>query len=328
MTMDRGPGEPDEKGGRKRAGIAAWEFLGSWKLGLGLSTRCFLCLFLAGSATAAPITFAAIGDFGSDYISTRQVAWRINSWQPQFIITLGDNNYPAGSAATIDRNIGQFYHDYIGRYKGRYGMGAFTNRFFPSLGNHDWLTTNAQPYLHYFNLPGNERYYTFTRGPVQLFCLDSDKNEPDGTSHDSPQAQWLQEQLANSTAVWRLVYFHHAPYSSGEVHGTHTGETSRMRWPFHEWGVDAVLAGHDHVYERVHTNGLVYFVNGLGGDSKDKFHPVPVAGSAVRYNTDFGALRIDAAENYILFRFFSRHGAQIDSYRMEPQRRPAAPAAR
>jgi hypothetical protein len=183
------------------------------------------------------------------------------------------------------------------------------------------MTTNAQPYLQYFTLPGNERYYTFKRGAVQFFCLDSDKNEPDGTSPDSLQAQWLRDELTNSIAVWKLVYFHHAPYSSGAVHGTHTGETARMRWPFPEWGADVVLAGHDHIYERVHTNGLVYFVNGLGGDSWDKFHNVPVPGSLVRYNGDYGALRIDAAENYILFRFFTRWGRQIDMYRMVPKSR-------
>ena len=275
--------------------------------------------FGPANLTAAPITFGAIGDFGSDYISTRQVAALVKSWKPQFVITLGDNNYPNGAAATIDRNIGPSYHEFIGDYRGRYGPGAVTNRFFPCLGNHDWAATNAQPYLDYFTLPGNERYYTFQSGPVQFFCLDSDPREPDGTSPDSVQGRWLQQQLTNSTAVWRLVYFHHAPYSSGYFHGTHTRECARMEWPFHQWGVDAVLAGHDHIYERVHTNGLVYFVNGLGGDSRDKLITAPLAGSVVRYSADFGAMRIDAAENYILFRFFTRHGRQVDSYRMEPK---------
>lgn len=274
------------------------------------------------SAHSAPITVGVIGDFGSDNIPTRQVAKLVKSWQPHFVLTLGDNNYPVGSAATIDRHIGQFYHEFIGGYQGRYGAGSLTNRFFPCLGNHDWATPKAQPYLDYFTLPGNERYYAFTRGAVEFFCLDSDKNEPDGTSPDSPQGQWLQQQLTNSTATWKLVYFHHAPLSSGAIHGTHTKETLRMNWPFHRWGADAVLAGHDHVYERIHTNGIVYFVNGLGGDSKDKFHTTPVAGSVVRYSTDYGAMRIDASTNYMLFRFFSRHGQQIDSLRLVPKARP------
>ena len=85
-----------------------------------------------------------------------------------------------------------------------------------------------------------------------------------------------------------------------------------------------MLAGHDHIYERVHTNGLVYFVNGLGGDSKDKLHFPPVPNSAKRYSDDFGALRIDAADNYLLFRFFNWRGTQIDSYRMIPRSRQNA----
>ena len=284
--------------------------------------HCSLLLFLIPWAvSAAPITFAAIGDFGSDNVSTRQVARLVKSWQPQFIITLGDNNYPSGAAQTIDRNVGQFYHEFIFPYLGGYGAGAASNRFFPCLGNHDWTITNAQPYLDYFTLPGNERYYTLARGPLQLFCVDSDRHEPDGCTPDSTQGHWLQQQLAQSRATWKIVYLHHAPYSSGVLHGSHTGECAHMRWPFSEWGADAVLAGHDHIYERVLTNGLVYFVNGLGGDSKDNMHFPPVPGSAKRYSADFGALRIDAAENYLLFRFFNWRGTQIDNYRIVPRPR-------
>ncbi len=299
-------------------GIGTWSFIGPWALGLG---HCLIAL-TASAAPSPPVSFAVIGDFGSDNIPTRQVAKLVKTWQPMFVLTLGDNNYPSGSAATIDRNIGQFYHEFIGGYRGRYGAGAVTNRFFPCLGNHDWVATNAQPYLDYFTLPGNERYYTFKRGPVEFFCLDSDKKEPDGTSPDSTQGRWLRQQLTNSAAVWKLVYFHHAPFSSGIVHGSHTGETARMNWPFREWGASAVLAGHDHVYERIHTNGLVYFVNGLGGDSKDKFHATPVAGSVVRYSADFGAMLVNAAETSILFRFFNRYGTQLDSYRMAVEEKP------
>src|SRR5881394_118662 len=88
-----------------------------------------LLLLLAGAWTAgsihgALITAGCIGDYGSDYLSTRQVARLVKSWQPQFIITVGDNNYPHGEASTIDRNVGQFYHEFIEPYQGRYGTGA------------------------------------------------------------------------------------------------------------------------------------------------------------------------------------------------------------
>ena len=99
-----------------------------------------------------------------------------------------------------------------------------TNNFYPILGNHDWLTTIGQlpkPYLDYFSLPGNERYYDFIRGPVHFFAVDSDINEPDGITSNSIQGQWLQSALSASTSPWNVVYLHHSPYSSG-LHGSNT----------------------------------------------------------------------------------------------------------
>jgi hypothetical protein len=129
-----------------------------------------------------------IGDYGLAGSPEAAVADMIKSWQVEFIITTGDNNYPNGAAETIDANIGQHYHDFIYPYFGEYGEGAEQNRFFPSLGNHDWYTAAAQPYLDYFSLPGNERYYDFIWGPVHFFALNSDFNEPDGIHANSAQA--------------------------------------------------------------------------------------------------------------------------------------------
>lgn len=177
---------------------------------------------VAPSATPTPlpaIRFAVIGDYGLDGAGLQQVADLIKSWNPDFIITTGDNNYPSGSAATIDNNIGKYFHDYIAPYKGQFGGGSSQNRFFPTLGNHDWLAPGAQPYLDYFSLPGNGRYYSFTWGPVEFFSLDSDEHEPDKVGRSSTQAAWLKAGLAASSAPWRIVYFHHPPYSSGTTHG-------------------------------------------------------------------------------------------------------------
>ncbi len=198
------------------------------------------------TATALPfVRFAAIGDYGSGEQAERDVADLIFSWNPDFIVTLGDNNYPDGTAETIDQNIGQFFHTYIFDYQGQYGPGSEIIRFFPTLGNHDWTTNKAQPYLDYFNLPGNEYYYDFTWGPVHIFALDSDSRQPDGVSQNSIQAQWLEQKLAESNSPWKLVIMHAPPYSSGLE-----GSIDWMQWPFQEWGADAVLSGHDHSYER------------------------------------------------------------------------------
>jgi glucose/arabinose dehydrogenase len=263
------------------------------------------------------IRFAVIGDYGDASQPELDVANLVKSWTPDFIITTGDNNYPDGTAQTIDQNIGQYYHEFIYPYTGTYGPGAATNRFFPSLGNHDWHSPNARPYLDYFTLPGNERYYEYVWGPVHFFVLDSDSNEPEGISSSSVQATWLQNRLAASTSAWNLVYMHHPPYSSGSQHGSST----TLQWPYAAWGADAVLAGHDHTYERIFQNGITYFVNGLGGRSIYTFG-TPISGSQVRYDGDYGAMQVDASESQITFRFINRAGVTIDTYALI---KPATP---
>ena len=138
----------------------------------------------SSTATIAPLSpaptpinsvrFAVIGDYGLAGEHLDAVAKLVKNWQPDIILTVGDNNYPEGEAATIDENIGAYFHEFIFPYTGVYGEGAQENRFFPALGNHDWNTLGAQPYLDYFPLPGNERYYDFVWGPVHFFAIDSD----------------------------------------------------------------------------------------------------------------------------------------------------------
>jgi hypothetical protein len=260
--------------------------------------------------TPVSVTFAVIGDFGITGPNEAAVANLVKSWNPAFIITVGDNNYPGGASTTIDPNIGQYYADYIYPYMGTYTRTSTLNvsRFFPSLGNHDWNTPDARPSLDYFTLPGNERYYDIVQGPVHLFAIDSDAHEPDGITSSSIQAQWLQSHLVNSTSCWRLVFFHHAPYSSGP-HGSNT----TLQWPFQAWGADAVLAGHDHDYERILVNGLPYFVNGLGGA---QIYPILVAvpGSQVRYYARHGAMRVMATSSTLKFEFIDVDGAVVDTY--------------
>jgi tartrate-resistant acid phosphatase type 5 len=252
---------------------------------------------------ADAVRFAVIGDYGKAGSKAEAVAEMVIGWEPDFILTTGDNNYDVGAAETIDENIGQYYHDFIAPYVGEYGEGAGDemdeNRFFPTLSNHDWQTDDAAPYFDYFELAGNERYYTFTAGGVQFFALDSDYNEPDGIRSDSIQAEWLQDALTDSTATWKLVYFHVAPYSSG-----HHGSSPIMQWPFAEWGADAVVTGHDHIYERLEVDGIPYFVNGVGGGAIYALE-TPLPESQYRYNFSYGAMLVTATQSEITFEFYS-----------------------
>ncbi|GAB4580694.1 MAG: hypothetical protein Fur0022_34360 [Anaerolineales bacterium] len=261
------------------------------------------------TAEPTPFVFAVIGDYGSDGAIEDAVANLVFSWNPEIIITTGDNNYPNGSAETIDDNIGQYYARFIAPYNGVYGPGGQINRFFPAPGNHDWHGNSLQPYLDYFTLPGNERYYDFTWGPVHFFALNSDSREPDGVGASSVQAVWLQQTLASSTAPWQIAYMHHPPYSSG-----YHGSIDWARWPYAEWGVDAVLAGHDHVYERLLIDGIPYITNGLGGNPARYWFTNILPESQIRYREDHGAMRVTATETTLTFEFITIEGELIDTH--------------
>jgi tartrate-resistant acid phosphatase type 5 len=255
--------------------------------------------------------FAVIGDYGSGSPIEGDVALMIRNWAPEFIATVGDNYYPGGTAETIDDSIGRYYHPYIAPYKGGYGPGASRNRFFPIPGHRDWDYVGLRPYLEYFTLPGNERYYDVVWGPMHLYMLDTDEREPDGATADSIQGRWLEERLKTSNAPWKLVFAHHAPYTSHSVPAT-----SRMRWPFKAWGADAILSGYYHIYERLEVGGLPYFVNGAGGSWISQFGNID-NNSKFRYNDDFGAMLVDASATRITFRFVNRKGQILDEYFIE-----------
>lgn len=261
----------------------------------------------AGGAPGPIVRFAVIGDFGWAGPAEAAVAKLVEGWHPDFVITVGDNNYPAGEAATIDENIGQYFHSFVAPYAGKYGPGApDRNRFFPSLGNHDLQTGAGAPYLEYFTLPGNERYYDLAWGNVHLFALDSDPSEPDGVTADSAQATWLRARLATAAEPFRIVYMHHPPYSSGPH-----GSNGYMQWPFREWGVDLVLSGHDHDYERLQVDGEVYIVCGLGGAPEYTFAS-STPGSLVQFTGRSGAGLIEVAGDRLRFRFKTTAGTVID----------------
>lgn len=267
------------------------------------------------TATPDGIRFAVIGDYGHDQTGGAiSVANMVDTWGVDFIVTTGDNSYYSDD---IDRGIGQYYHEYIFPYAGGYGPGSPTgsNRFWPAMGNHDWDIDGLPRWQNYFVLPGNERYYSIVRGPVEFFIVDSDSREPDGNTSNSLQAVWLQGALAASTARWQIVAFHHPPFTSGNTHG---GSPARD-WPYAAWGADAVLSGHEHLYERLARNGIPYFVIGNSGRSLYTFALTPAPGSIVRYNADYGAQLVEADENTIRLRHITRAGITIDDFSLGAQ---------
>jgi hypothetical protein len=285
--------------------------------------------------TPAPgaLRFAVIGDFGSGNANEAAVADLVKRWDPDFIVTAGDDRY---DKRDYDAAVGQFYCDYLkdaGQGRTCPGGTSTINRFFPSLGNHDYSDGRGlAEYLSYFTLPGSgvttgsrpgqERYYDFVQGPVHFFVLDS-LGALTSRADMAAQKKWLEAGLRTSSAPWQVVVLHHAPFSSG----TH-GSTVAMQWPYEAWGADAVLAGHDHTFERLQIGALPYFVNGLGGMSRYSFKK-PVAGSRVRYNADYGALLVTATDTELNYEFVGRTGKVIDRYRQSrPSPRVTASATR
>lgn len=272
-----------------------------------------MLLSFIAAALAAPVTVAVIGDYGTNEPGADTVAALVASWKPDLIATTGDNNYPDGGADTIDPNIGKRYHAFIGGYTGRFGAGATQNRFFPAPGNHDWRAPGLEPYLAYFALPGNERYYEVHHGLVDLFIVDSDPHEPDGITQNSTQAAWLRDRLQASKAPYRFVFMHHPPYSSGPH-----GSTKDLQWPYAAWGATVVLAGHDHTYERIVKDGITFLVNGLGGETPYPFKRELVEGSLIHYDKKNGALKIVIDETAATFTFVTDGGMTVDQFTVPP----------
>ncbi|MCO4747613.1 MAG: metallophosphoesterase [Proteobacteria bacterium] len=255
--------------------------------------------------------FAVIGDYGLGTPGAMSVAERIESWGVDFIITLGDNNYPEGSASTIDGNIGAMYSEWIYPYTGEHTPGTSPNKFFPTLGNHDWKTPGVTPYLEYFTLPGNERYYDVEWGNVHLFALDSDSAEPDGITEDSVQGQWFAKKAAASTAPFQVAYFHHPPYSRDR-------ETVEMRWDWEGAGVDVVLTGHEHWYERFEVDGFPYVINGLGGALWDSIPEPAPKDSVISFSGALGAMLVEASETEMTLTMITAAGEEVDQFTVTP----------
>ncbi len=155
---------------------------------------------------------------------------------------------------------------------------------------------------------------------MEVFAINSNlgKNGAFSNLHAS-QEDWLKSALGNSTATWKLVYFHHSPFTTAK----HDPPATWMIWPFQDWGATAVFSGHEHSYERIvkQNPGMAPFtfvVTGLGG------HPwlyeingptcTPEQGSQVRYNSAHGFLAGFATKGNLEFCFYSTEMEIVDNF--------------
>ena len=245
------------------------------------------------------VKFGVIGDFGNgsrEQLETGAEMGRVRQRFPfEFVITVGDNIY--GSERPQD-----FSQKFEIPYKSLLDNGV---KFYASLGNHD---SREQAHYPQFNMEGKE-YYTMkpSKGSVKFFALETTYLKPE-------QVEWLEKELAASREDWKIPYFHHPPYSSGERHGSHETIRQVLEPLFIKYNVSVVFTGHDHFYERVKPQqGIVYFVVGSTGQLRrgniDRRSGITAAGN----DTDrvFLVAEIDGDDMY--FNAIARTGAVIDS---------------
>jgi acid phosphatase type 7 len=197
----------------------------------------------------APVRFLAFGDSGGGGSDQYALADQMNTVAYDLIVHTGDIAYDDGTIDQYEDNVFGVYGD------------LFRNiPFFPSAGNHDYHTLQGAPFREVFNLPGDsgEKWYSYDYGRVHFVALDT---ESDYTT----QMEWLDKDLAATTLPWKVIYMHRPPYSSGE-HGSDTTLRNKLAPIAQRHGVQLVLSGHDHNYERmVPQNGVAYVVTGGGG---------------------------------------------------------------
>ncbi len=252
------------------------------------------------------VKFAVIGDSGRGSAEQYAVAAQMAAYREQFdyrfVLMAGDNIYEGPATP----------EDYRAKFEAPYQPLLDAGvRFFATLGNHD---DPRQVEYAPFNMNGH-RYYTFTppapflarlSTQVRFFALDS-------TNLDGAQLQWLEQELARSTADWNVALMHYPMYSSGR----YTLQARRQRFTlesrFVDGGIDVAFSGHEHFYQRAHLqHGVLYFVSGGAGSLRagDAGTSPEVARS---YDRDYHFMLVEISDAGIAFQAINRLGQTVDA---------------
>jgi len=197
------------------------------------------------------------------------------------VFAAGDLAYYRGS----DSDFANCYDKSWGRHK---------RRTRPSPGNHEYETGNAEPYFRYFGSNAGDccfGFYSYTLGRWHVVSLNS--NVP--LTLGSEQYVWLQDDLTFNRPACTVVYFHHPRFTSGPSNGGFFRDAWQLMYSL---GVDVIINGHDHGYERfgpqtpegvASPTGIRQFIVGTGGASLYAFGAR--ANSQVRHST-YGVLKL------------------------------------
>jgi hypothetical protein len=263
-------------------------------------------LVLAGLAAAAAevrlpndeksVRFAVIGDSGTGGSGQREVGAQMAKFRGEFpfefVLMLGDNIYGRESASNMRRNFEE-------PYKPLLDSGV---KFYAALGNHD---NPNQRFYKPFNMD-EKRYYSMKKGNAEFFALDSTYMTPE-------QLDWIKQRLAGSTAAWKICFFHHPIYSNGRRHGPDRDLRAQLEPIFRKEGVQLVLAGHEHFYERMHPqDGIFHIILGNSGKLR-KGNIRQAQNSAKGFDTDLAFMGIEISGDQLFFQVVSRTGQTVDS---------------
>ncbi|HKG15007.1 MAG TPA: metallophosphoesterase [Pyrinomonadaceae bacterium] len=278
----------------------------------------------AGSRVAAPAPvtltlplkegstrFMVVGDTGTggkeQYVLAGVMARYWEAFPFEFALMMGDNLYKGEKA-----------EDYKLKFEGAYRPLLDKKvKFYATLGNHD---ESNQRFYEHFNMNGEE-YYQFKKGRVSFYSLNSNYM-------DKKQLAWLEEKLKGDTSRWKVAFFHHPPYSSGGKHGSSSSLREVVEPIFLRYGVNVVLAGHEHFYERVKPQkGIYYFISGAGGKLRtgDVKNGSPLTEKA--FDTDLSFMLFEVVEGEMHFQVISRKGETVDSGVVPNLRKKAAASA-
>lgn len=266
----------------------------------------------SGAAASSPVVLAA-GDIGDCETEGDEATARLlERFRDATILTLGDNAYPEGTHADFQR----CFHPTWGRFKARIR---------PSPGNHDYSTDDAEGYFDYFGEAAGDPdrgWYSFDLGTWHLVSLNSECRRVGGCETDEPQARWLADDLTRNAELCTLAYWHRPPYTSGR-YGDNERDKLRMQvlWRIaYERGVDVVLVGHEHSYERflpmdaagnAEEAGMRLFVVGTGGGNLREYGGPPLPTTAARFSDAWGVLKLTLEPTRYRWEFVSADGASV-----------------
>jgi hypothetical protein len=256
-------------------------------------------------APAPDIVFAGAGDIGECGTGGPERTARLLDRLPGYVFALGDTAYPRSTAELIK----QCYDPAWGRHR---------DRTYASPGNHDWEVDSGAPYFAYFGTaagPPGAGYYSVDLGSWHVISLNSNIAAQPG----SPQYEWAKRDVAASAAVCTLALWHHPVFSSGGY-----GPNPHMKgiWQMlDEAGVDLVVSGHEHDYERFapqdadgrpNSRGMRQFIVGTGGAHLRPFGTIQ-PNSDVRIAEQWGVLRLLLRASSYEWEFMSADGVSRDT---------------